>query len=51
MENMDKKPVAGKDTIKDTPSLKAQITKSYLGKGLRQSESEPTDTIPVDITG
>ena len=47
MENMDKKPAARKDPIKDTPSLKAPITKSYLGKRLRLSESEPTDMIPV----
>ena len=37
MENMDKKPAARKDPIKDTPSLKAPITKYYLGKRLRQS--------------
>ena len=49
MENMDKKPAVRKDPIKDTPSLKAPITKSYLGKRLRQSESEPTDMIPVDM--
>ena len=49
MENMDKKPAAREDPIKDTPSLKAPITKSYLGKILRQSESEPTYTIPVEM--
>ena len=49
MKNMDKKPAARKDPIKDTPSLKAQIKKSYLGKRLRQSEIEPTDMIPVDM--
>ena len=49
MENLDKKPAARKDPIKDTPSLKAQIIKSYLGKRLRQSESEPTDMIPLDM--
>ena len=49
MENMDKKPAARKDPIKDTPSLKAPITKPYPGKRLRQSESEPTDMIPVDM--
>ena len=49
MENMDIKPAARKDPIKDTPSLKAPITKSYLGKRLCQSESEPTDIIPVDM--
>ena len=37
MENLDKKPAARKDPIKDTPNLKAPITKSYLGKRLRQS--------------
>ena len=37
MENMDKKPAERKDPIKDTPILKAPITKSYLGKRLRQS--------------
>ena len=47
MENMDKKPAARKYPIKDTPSLKAPITKSYLGKRLRQSESGPTDMRPV----
>ena len=49
MENLDKKPAARKDPIKDTPTLKAPITISYLGKRLRQSESERTDMIPVDI--
>ena len=48
MENVDKKPAARKYPIKDTPSLKAPIIKSYLGKRRRQSESEPTDIIPVD---
>ena len=47
MENLDKKPAARKDPIKDTPTLKAPITKSYLVKRLRQSESEPTDMRPV----
>ena len=37
MENMDRNPAARKDPIKNTPSLKAPITKSYLGKILRQS--------------
>ena len=37
IENMDKNPTARKDPIKDTPSLKAPIKKSYLGKRLRQS--------------
>ena len=49
MENMDKNPASRKEPIKDTPSLKAPITKSYLGKSLRQSESETTDMIPVDM--
>ena len=49
MENLDKKPAARKYPIKYTPTLKAPITKSYLGKRLRQSESEPTDMIPVDM--
>ena len=49
MENMDRTPAVRKDTIKDTPSLKAPITKSYLGKRLRQSEIEPTDMITVDM--
>ena len=39
---MDRKPAANIDPIKDTPSLN---TASYLGKRLRQSESE----IPVDM--
>ena len=56
MENMDKKPAARKYPIKDTPTLKAPITKSYLGKILLQSENEPTDMItvvtePLAITG
>ena len=32
MENMDRKPSARIDPIKDTPSLKAPITKSYLDR-------------------
>ena len=32
MENMDRKPAAKIDALKDTPSLKEPITKSYLGK-------------------
>ena len=48
MENMDKNPAASKDPIKDIPTLKAPITKSYLGKILRQSESEPTYMRPID---
>ena len=48
MENMDRKPAAKNDTIKDTPSLKEPITKSYLGKRLRQAESEITvDMRPI----
>ena len=35
MEKLDKKPAARKDPIKDTPTLKAPITDSYLGKRLR----------------
>ena len=42
MENMDRKPVAKNDPIKDTPSLKEPIKKSYLGKIFRQSQSEIT---------
>ena len=49
MENMDRKPAAREDPIKDTPSLKSPITTSYIGKRLRQSYSEPTDMIPVDM--
>ena len=49
IENMDRKPAAQFDPMKDTPSLKEPITKSYLGKILRQSEIEPTDMIPVDM--
>ena len=37
MENMDRKPAASNDPIKDTPSLKEPITKYYLGKRLHQS--------------
>ena len=48
MENMDRKPAARNDPIKDTPSLKEPITKSYLGKILRQAESElPVDMRPI----
>ena len=48
MENMDRKPATREDPIKDTPSLKAPITKSYLGKRLRQSESElPANMRPI----
>ena len=48
MENMDRNPAARKDPIKDTPSLKEPITKSYLRKRLRQSESElPVDMRPI----
>ena len=47
MENLDKKPAARKDPIKDTPTLKAPITESYLGKRLCQSESGSTDMRPV----
>ena len=47
MENLDKKPAARKDPIKDTPTLKAPITGYYLGKVLCQSESGPTDMRPV----
>ena len=49
MKNMDKKPAASKDPIKDTPYFKAPIIKSYLVKRLCQSESEPTDIITVDM--
>ena len=45
---MDRKPAAKIDSIKDTPSLKEPITKSYLGKILRQAESElPVDMRPI----
>ena len=48
MENMDRKPAAKNDPIKGTPYLKEPITKSYLGKRLRQSESElPVDMRPI----
>ena len=48
MENMDRKPAANNDPIKDTTTLKEPITKSYLGKRLRQSESELTvDMRPI----
>ena len=47
MESLDKKPAARKDPIKDTPTFKAPIIESYLGKRLRQSESGPTDMRPV----
>ena len=45
MENMDRKPAAKIDPIKDTPSLN---TTSYLGKRFRQAESElPVDMRPI----
>ena len=45
MENMNRKPAANIDPIKDTPSLK---TNYYLGKRLRQAESElPVDMRPI----
>ena len=48
MENMDRKPAAKIDPIKDTTSLKEPITKSYLGKRLHQAESElPVDMRPI----
>ena len=48
MKNMDRKPAARNDPIKDAPSLKEPIAKSYLGKRLHQSESElPVDMIPI----
>ena len=34
--DLDKRPAARKDPIKDTPTLKTPITGSYLGKILRQ---------------
>ena len=45
--DLDKNPAARKKQIKDTPTLKAPITKSYLGKILRLSASGPTDMNPV----
>ena len=45
--DLDKKPEASKDPIKDNPTLKSTITGSYLGKRLCQSESGPTDMRPV----
>ena len=47
MENLDKKPAARKDPIKDTITLKSPIKGSYLGKRLCKSESGITDMIPV----
>ena len=41
--DLDEKPAARKEPIKDTPILKAPITVSHLGKRLRQSESGPTN--------
>ena len=35
--DLDEKPAARKEPIKDTPTLKTPITGSYLGKRLRQS--------------
>ena len=45
--DLDKKHAARKEPIKDTPTLKAPITGSHFGKRLCQSESGPTDMIPV----
>ena len=45
--DLDKKPAARQEPIKYTPTLKAPITGSHLGKRLRQSESGPTDMSPV----
>ena len=45
--DLDKKPAARKDPIKDTPTLKTPIIGSYLGKRLCQSESGTTDMNPV----
>ena len=45
--DLDKKPAARQDPIKDNPTLKAPITGSHLGKRLRQSESRPTTMNPV----
>ena len=47
MSDLDKKPAARKEPIKDTPTLKTPISGSYLGKRLFQSESGPTDMRPV----
>ena len=48
MENMDRKPAAKIDPVKDTPYLKEPITTSYLGKILRQAESElPFEMRPI----
>ena len=45
---MYRKPAAKIDPIKDTTSLKEPITTSYLGKRLRQAESElPVDMRPI----
>ena len=45
--DLDKKPVARKEPIKDTPILETPITGSHLGKRLRQSASGLTDMNPV----
>ena len=45
--DLDKKPAARKEPIKDTPILKAPIIGSHLGKRLRLSASGPTDMSPV----
>ena len=45
--DLDKKPAARKDPIKDTPNLKKPITGSYLGKIFCQSESGTNDMNPV----
>ena len=45
MDNMDRKPAAKIDPIRKTPSLN---TTSYLGKRLREAESEPqVDMRPI----
>ena len=45
--DLDKKPAAIQEPIKDTPTLKAPITGSHLGKRLCLSASGPTDMSPV----
>ena len=48
--DLDEKPAARKEPIKDTQTLKEQIKGYHLGKRVRQSEDVPTDMDPI-VTG
>ena len=48
--DLDEKPAARKEPIKDTQTLKEPIKGSHLGKRVRHSEDEPTNMDPI-VTG